>query len=684
MSKEVRHRWKANRVDPIEQHYLVGRDKEVRIFLEMTTAEISKGKILNLSGTGGIGKSYLLNEFRRLSEQAHVTFLLLDSRVFPKNPSEFCLHLLRMLRYPIQKIEQPAELSLLTETCLGAVREAAYDRKMVLAVDTFEEIGEMEQWLRDEFLANLNPEILVVISGRLPLQGAWLSSPAWRQFIYRMPLADLDYDSVKQYLVLSGMEQEEMVGRIWNQTKGHPLTLALLVSTTLTQTLRQMSFSDDNGFFTYVVKQWLTELHSPEMRAWVEAAAVLRYFNQEILSYVLEKELETETFQRLVGLSFIQRVDQGWMLHDLLRDAISYELRLRMPDSYNRLWKRCVLYYYEKIKQSARKKSAAWETGELFYYIGNQLIQFIFYQQSASYSLEPLNTSNWAEAERYIENRYLSAKDARIQITNPDTKEQLDFMITRVESLYGLKHIHLQELYELDPNSVKLTRDPHGTVCGLSVIIPINEHTLDYLRSKPVSSGYFNSLPEIELKKLSVPKHSRAGYFFKSLDIYDLSDLAMLQSTGFTFITHMLACGFVVAAPPSLLFSHSIMLSLGCEMTKDVHFDYDNKTPTPWFVIDTRGNKLRQYLDRMVDSFGILGERNREDEPEDGPYSNLTPKENAVIELIVKGYSNLEIAKRLFLSESTVKKHVSNIFRKLDVKKRAQLINKYLNTSKKN
>jgi DNA-binding NarL/FixJ family response regulator len=41
----------------------------------------------------------------------------------------------------------------------------------------------------------------------------------------------------------------------------------------------------------------------------------------------------------------------------------------------------------------------------------------------------------------------------------------------------------------------------------------------------------------------------------------------------------------------------------------------------------------------------------------------------------MRGYSNHEIEKRLFISLETVKKHVSNIYRKLDVKNRVQLSN---------
>jgi DNA-binding NarL/FixJ family response regulator len=41
---------------------------------------------------------------------------------------------------------------------------------------------------------------------------------------------------------------------------------------------------------------------------------------------------------------------------------------------------------------------------------------------------------------------------------------------------------------------------------------------------------------------------------------------------------------------------------------------------------------------------------------------------------LVEGLSNKEIADRLYISDKTVKIHVSNIFKKLDVKSRSQAI----------
>lgn len=51
----------------------------------------------------------------------------------------------------------------------------------------------------------------------------------------------------------------------------------------------------------------------------------------------------------------------------------------------------------------------------------------------------------------------------------------------------------------------------------------------------------------------------------------------------------------------------------------------------------------------------------------------LTNREAELALLIEKGFSNAEIAAELNISETTVKKHISNIFEKLEVNKREQI-----------
>jgi len=54
----------------------------------------------------------------------------------------------------------------------------------------------------------------------------------------------------------------------------------------------------------------------------------------------------------------------------------------------------------------------------------------------------------------------------------------------------------------------------------------------------------------------------------------------------------------------------------------------------------------------------------------------ISKREYQVLEEIYKGLSNKEIADKLFLSESTIKTHVSNLLSKLNAKRRTQAIQK--------
>ena len=54
----------------------------------------------------------------------------------------------------------------------------------------------------------------------------------------------------------------------------------------------------------------------------------------------------------------------------------------------------------------------------------------------------------------------------------------------------------------------------------------------------------------------------------------------------------------------------------------------------------------------------------------------VTERELEIISYIIDAKSNKEISSQLYIEESTVKKHISNIFSKLNVKSRVQLISK--------
>ncbi|HLJ67552.1 MAG TPA: response regulator transcription factor [Chloroflexota bacterium] len=61
-------------------------------------------------------------------------------------------------------------------------------------------------------------------------------------------------------------------------------------------------------------------------------------------------------------------------------------------------------------------------------------------------------------------------------------------------------------------------------------------------------------------------------------------------------------------------------------------------------------------------------------EAEPRPIANLTQREDEILRLIARGARDREIAQQLIISESTVKKHVQNVLRKLHARNRVEAV----------
>ncbi len=81
----------------------------------------------------------------------------------------------------------------------------------------------------------------------------------------------------------------------------------------------------------------------------------------------------------------------------------------------------------------------------------------------------------------------------------------------------------------------------------------------------------------------------------------------------------------------------------------------------PWMSRSLMARLLEYYRQRQLNVYR--------------PTCGLTQRELEIIGLLGAGASNMEIADRLFVSEHTVKSHLYNIFRKIDVHSRGQAVN---------
>ena len=74
----------------------------------------------------------------------------------------------------------------------------------------------------------------------------------------------------------------------------------------------------------------------------------------------------------------------------------------------------------------------------------------------------------------------------------------------------------------------------------------------------------------------------------------------------------------------------------------------------------------------------LLEEIQREKEEEKEQNYNLTSREKEILKSIADGYSYKEIAKLHYIADSTAKKHILNIYRKLNVNSKVEFVKKVI------
>lgn len=649
----------------------MGREKETAKFVEFLEGN-EEIRILNLYGIGGMGKSTLLDRFRRLALASGAIFLLIDSRDFLHSPIELTRFISKQLFNGKQQGGELQEEEI-THLIMN-MNDLAQNTKLVLAFDTFEEMVDLEWWLRETLFTQLNSGVKLVVSGKYELKGAWISSPAWRRVILRMPIGMLEAVSVQEYLHKLGFTEQSQINRIAKRTIGHPLTLSLAAYYYQTQSDdRKLDLTNEFELTSTLAGFWLREVPK-ELRELTEAAVVLRFFNKEMLSTVLDRPIDSEAFDMLTRLSFVRLTERGWMFHDLMREAVLKQVQLHSPSRFRQLESKTIRYYFHKIIRSDRRENLGWEMSELFYYLGGSIIRGFLRNTDASLLyIEPLTKENLADAEAYLARRLKTDQRADISIRDPHSGEEIDFLMSADEDIQAIIGVDFQELLDLDSDTVTLYRFSDGEIAGYSAIVPIHSGTLDYLKTMPFSRPFFQSRTPEQLEEFNVPKSKMAGWWIRSVDFEKHTDPQVIYTGFHNLFTLPLKGGLIGTSPAPQRVRHDAHLAMGYEVVPGVsHCHYDGVTPTPTLILDARGGKLELFLKKMITSLGL-----EEDQAE--PLSmertlKLSAREREVVQLVVKGLTNAEIASRLYVGEITIKKHLTSIFKKMGVKNRAALV----------
>lgn len=672
-------------IEDRELQFIVGRSSEAGTFTRVLHESCEDAcMILHVYGTGGIGKSTYLRLCRQLAKQEDALFVLIDSSDFIHTEQGLVEAIFKQL--PVVSTTG-GTVSNHLDGLMDHIHFLTAERRLVLSFDTFEEMPEIESWIRDIFFPRLSKRTLLLFAGRHPLKGRWMISPALRERICQVQLEYLNLPDCIEYLQKCGINNPVLMKKLSDHTKGHPLSLSLASAA-----YSPSSPAFGNDYFDDVIEIWLREVPDPELRNLLDAASLLHIFHHELLAFVMDEEVSAESFNRLISLSFVRKSQRGWQLHDLLREFIRMRLQNRTPGLYQRLKQHCAQFYADALLSTPYTEKN-WEVGELFRYTGIGVARALMSEQGQrAYYWETATPSTLADAIAFANWRENHIEPISGTGVDPETGHSFSIEYTAEEIRYQRKPVDLSEVFALDPSSIKLLRNENGQTAALFVIIPIQSNSLEWMECDPLCSPYLSSLSQVEKDKLKTHTERPAGWFLRSTYYSDLLNPA-IRTAGIYFIySYMFRGGIFVSSPFSNEISRKVYTGFGFhEVEGATHFNYDGVTPTPTYAVDTRGDKLQDFLKRLFYRAGLDWQDKRHGKPAvrielakaEGPESILddnpilTKREKEVTKLVLAGYSNSEVAKSLHITEVTVKKHLNSIYTKLGITKRIQLAKKF-------
>jgi energy-coupling factor transporter ATP-binding protein EcfA2 len=417
--------------------------------------------VLNVYGPGGVGKSALLRAFARLARARERTVLALDG----SDLAEGGAALLR---------------------AVGAVDAEALARRLstsgeLLLVDTFEQCPALASFLWRELLPRLADSARVVIAGRTPLWDPRQDQADQHRRVLPLPLAVFSAEESRAYLARRGITDFGLVEQIVASTRGQPLALSLAAD--LVGQFGQRDFARGGRGFAAapewrlavrgLVERLLRDVDDPQLRELLQAAAVVRQFDEETLAALTGREPTGAAFDRLCRLSFVKPTEHGLTLHDDVRRLIAEDLRWRRRALHNRLRRRALAYYRERM-QDAPARDRQWLLAERLYLWDNVFVQATLFGDD-----DPGGV--WTEAGRVEEDAasfhavtelYLDQCFPREQGIPPLDRSLLDAVLANYDALW--RHPAIRR---------RIARTGDGAMVGVSLVLPVCQDTEPQLRS---------------------------------------------------------------------------------------------------------------------------------------------------------------------------------------------------------
>jgi hypothetical protein len=471
----------------LEEELFVGREREVAAFRAWLAAEPTPPRILGISGRGGVGKSALLRAFGREAQRLGRPVSLLDSRDFPHTAAGF-----------LAALGAPDGVDPLAH--LNATRP-------LLLLDTFEELGELTRYFQDEFLPRLDAVVKVVVAGRYTLGQEGRGDSRWRRLVQPLPLEALSAAASREYLRRRGLLDLSLAEQILGAVGGNPLALALAADLALELGTRGFTAAGEWRLVVRgLVERLLADVQDPALRELLDACAVVRQFDEDLLAALTAREDIGGPFAQLCRLAIVRPAEHGLMLHDDVRRALADDLRWRRPERYNVLRVRALAHYRERAR-GAGPGERDWLVAERLYLSENAFVQAVLF--GADEELEPL----WLESGRPEDHPDV----VRIQMyyLGHVAPRELNVQAPFDPGILAAVREYTEALLRYPGTRLRIARDGEGQAIGVTVVLPVCQESLPLVLGHPVLAPLVHAYWQPE-PRAALPARAEAtnAYYF--------------------------------------------------------------------------------------------------------------------------------------------------------------------------
>src|SRR5262245_18168413 len=187
---------------------LVGREQERAALLEL--AEGDGQLVAVVHGLAGVGKSMLLQAAAVDARARGTRVVALDGRTFEPTERGFLSSLGSALGTPL-------------ETIADATDALAVNARVLLMVDTYEQLRLLDTWLRQSLVPALPENVRLLLAGR-DTPSAWQRDLG--ELLRTIRLDNLSDEAARILLGRAGVD-DAVVARVARVARGHPLSLRL-------------------------------------------------------------------------------------------------------------------------------------------------------------------------------------------------------------------------------------------------------------------------------------------------------------------------------------------------------------------------------------------------------------------------------------------------------------------------